>query len=158
MTRIQDYYVDATQSAADEVFRYAKGVPAEKLDWKPLDGGRSVLDICRELAMTPTWAYDIIQGAEANFDEESMAAMRAEQAKWTTVEHCRTQCNERLGKLAELFRSIADDRLKTARWLPYNGGRDHTVLEMMDYPRWNFNYHVGQIAYIQTLYGDKEMY
>jgi hypothetical protein len=32
------------------------------------------------------------------------------------------------------------------------------MIEMMDYPRWNFNYHNGQIAYIQTLYGDKEMH
>jgi hypothetical protein len=29
---------------------------------------------------------------------------------------------------------------------------------MLDYPRWNFNYHLGQIAYIQTHYGDKSLY
>ena len=32
------------------------------------------------------------------------------------------------------------------------------MTEMMDYPRWNFTYHVGQIAYIQTLLGDEKMY
>ena len=32
------------------------------------------------------------------------------------------------------------------------------MIEMMDYPRWNFNYHLGQIAFIQMMYGDKEMH
>jgi hypothetical protein len=27
---------------------------------------------------------------------------------------------------------------------------------MLEYPRWNATYHLGQIAFIQTLYGDKE--
>ena len=53
---------------------------------------------------------------------------------------------------------MPDERLSNTKWLPYNGGRDHTFLEMLDYVRWNCNYHTGQIAYIQTLYGDKEMY
>lgn len=157
MTRIQDYMIEAAQAAAAEVFRYAKAVPTDKLDWSP-EGARSVLNICRELAMTPTWAYDVVEGVEVKFDEEAMAKMRAEQAQWTTAEQCEDQCNARLAKLADLYRSIPDEKLMTTRWLPYNGGRDHTVLEMMDYPRWNFTYHLGQIAYIQTLYGDKEMH
>ena len=53
---------------------------------------------------------------------------------------------------------MPDADLDKKRWLPYDGGRDFTMPEMMDYPRWNFNYHLGQIAYIQTLYGDKEMH
>ena len=158
MIRIQDFYADAIQVAADEVFRYAKGVPADKLGWVPMEGGRSVIDICRELAMTPTWAYQVIENIEIKWDDEARAKMRAEQAEWKTADDCQAQCNERLKRLKELYKSLPDERLTTTKWLPYNGGRDHTVLEMMDYPKWNFNYHVGQIAYIQTLYGDKEAY
>ena len=46
---IQEYMVDSTKRAAAEAFRYAKIVPADKVEWAPLDNGRTVLDICREL-------------------------------------------------------------------------------------------------------------
>lgn len=157
--RLQDHMIDVTRAAAKEAFRNAKAVPADKLEWKPLDNGRSVLDQCRELAMCPTWAYDIISGApQPEWNEEAVAAMQAEQAQWTTAEDCERVCNERLEKLFELYRNMPDERLSETKWLPYDGGRDFTMPEMMDYPRWNFNYHLGQIAYIQTLYGDKEMH
>jgi uncharacterized damage-inducible protein DinB len=155
----QHHMIDATRTAADEVFRYAKAVPEEKLDWSPLEAGRSVLDICRELAMCPGWAFDIIDGKEQpEWNEESMAAIKKEQEQWKSVEDCQAECNRRMEKLFDLYRQIGDERLKETKWLPYDGGRDFTVAEMMDYPRWNFNYHLGQIAYVQILYGDKEMH
>lgn len=157
--RYQDYSIKATRDAAKEAFKYAKAVPADKIEWKPLDAGRSVLDICRELTMCPTWAYEIIEGKEQpKWDEETMAAIQKEQSQWTTIEACETECNKRLDKLEGLYKNIADERLANTKWLPFDGGRDFTVEEMMDYPRWNFTYHLGQIAYIQILYGDKEMH
>jgi len=157
--RFQDYIIEATKAQAKEAFKYAKAVPADKLDWKPLDAGRSVLDLCREMAMCPGWAFDIIEGAEGpKWDEETQAAIKKEQEQWTTAEACEDECNRRLEKLFVLFKSLPDERLKTTKWLPFDGGRDFTVEEMMDYPRWNFNYHLGQISYIQILYGDKEMH
>ena len=77
---------------------------------------------------------------------------------WKTVEACEAECNRRVDKLCAMFKAMPDERLKETKWLPYDGGRDFTMAEMMDYPRWNFSYHQGQIAYIQTLYGDKEMH
>lgn len=151
--------IDETRKAADEAFRYARAVPADKLDWKPLDVGRSVLDLCREMAMCPGWAEDIITGKEQpEWNEETMAAIKKEQEQWKTTEDCQAECNRRLEKLFDLFRGLSDAKLSDTKWLPYDGGRDFTVEEMMDYPRWNFNYHLGQIAFIQTLYGDKDMH
>jgi hypothetical protein len=54
--------------------------------------------------------------------------------------------------------AMPDERLAETKWLPFNGGRDHTYLEMLEYPRWNATYHLGQVAYIQTLYGDREIH
>lgn len=157
--RLQDHMIAVTREAAKDAFKYAKAVPADKLEWKPEGKGRSVLDQCRELAMCPGWAYDIIEGKEQpEWNEETIAAMQKEQEQWKTPEDCEAECNRRLEKLFTLFASLPDERLSTTKWLPYDGGRDFTVAEMMDYPRWNFAYHQGQIAYIQTLYGDKEMH
>lgn len=151
--KIQDYMADATRSAAAEVFRYAKAVPADKLGWEP-EGARSVNSLCWEMAMCPTWAYDLID----NREEGDSSDTQLDPSQSMSVEEYEKECMARIEKLASLFVTLPDERLSDTKWLPYNGGRDHTVLEMMDYPRWNFNYHLGQIGYIQSMYGDKEMH
>lgn len=157
--RYQDFVCDETQKAADEAFRYAKAVPDDKVDWKPLDAGRSVLDQAREMAKCPVWAYDIVSGADMpDWNEETQAKLKAEMEQWKTVADCQAECNRQLARLFEFYRGISDDKLKETKWLPYDGGRDFTWQEMMDYPRWNFTYHLGQIGYVQTLYGDKDMH
>lgn len=156
--RLQDHMIDVTRAAAKEAFKYAKAVPQDKLEWKPLDNGRSVLDQCREMAQCAGWAEGIIQGTAPEWNEETMAAIRKEQEQWQSVEDCETECNRRIERLSTLFQGMGDERLAETKWLPYDGGRDFTMAEMMDYPRWNFTYHLGQIAYVQTLYGDKEMH
>jgi len=156
---LKEYVIEVTRNAAEESFRYANKVPADKWDWMPLDGGRSVMDICRELAVCPTWALDTINNKDlSEWTEEDAAKARAEANQWKTPEDCYEICKQRLEELFTLYRSLSEERLAETKWLPYEGGRDFTMAEMMDYPRWNFNYHTGQIAYIQTLYGDKEMY
>jgi hypothetical protein len=158
MLRFQDYIANATVQAAKEAFRIAKQVPADKLIWFPLDNGRSVLDQCRELAMTPTWAIQTLTNAMPEFNEETIAAVKAEQVQWVTVEQCEEECNKRLEELKQFFINLPDEKLSQTRWLPYYGGRDFTFVEMCEYAKWNFDYHAGQIAYIQTLYGDMEMH
>ena len=157
--RLQDYMIDVTRKAADEAFRYAAAVPADKLEWQPENLGRSVLDQCREMAMCGGWAVDIITDKpQGEWNEETMAAIKKEQEQWKTVADCKAECDQRLEKLFDVFRGMTDEDLAKTKWLPYDGGRDFTMPEMMDYPRWNFNYHLGQIAYVQTLFGDKEMH
>lgn len=157
--RLQDHMIEVTRDAMNEAFKYAAKAPEDKLDWSPLGAGRSILDQCRELAMCPTWCLDIISDQpQPEWNEESVAAMRAEQAQWKTVADCKAECERKLEILFTHFQQMPDEDLVKTKWLPYGGGRDFTMPEMMDYPRWNFTYHLGQIAYIQTLYGDKDMY
>jgi len=157
--RLQDQIIEETRRAADEAFKYAAAVPEDKLNWKPLDAGRTVLDQAQEMAKCPDWAYILVSGQPMpEFSEESTAAYKAEIAEWDTVEKCKAQLESRLEKLFELYKELPDERLTETKWLPFSGGRDFSMPEMMDYPRWNFTYHAGQIGYIQTLYGDNQMY
>lgn len=158
-TDIRQCVIDDTKAAMEEAFRYAKEVPEDKIDWKPMDEGRSVLNLCRELAASPKWAADLVQGKPLpEFTDEMAAAIQKEQEQWKSVAACETECKRRLEVFYHAVEGLTDDDMKTKTWLPFSGGRDFTMLEMMDYLRWNFNYHLGQIAYIQTLYGDKEQY
>lgn len=151
--------ITVTQAAADGAFKAAKAVAADKVEWSPLAEARTTLDLCREMAMCPSWCLDIISNKpQPEFNEETFAKIKAEQAQWTTVDACQEECNRRLKELFDYFRSMPDERLAETKWLPYDGGRDFSMPEMMGYPVWNFNYHEGQINYIQTLDGDKEMH
>lgn len=154
----QEYMIDSTRRAAAAVFKAARAVPADKLEWSPNELGRSVLDQARECAMCPEWAVQVITGEMPEWTDELQAQMKATMDGWKTIDDCQRECDTRLAKLEELYRSLGDDRLSETKWLPYDGGRDFTVLEMMEYPRWNFDYHEGQINYVQTLYGDKDMH
>lgn len=156
--RYQNLVVDQTRAAAAEFFRYARAVPADKLEWSPLDAGRSVLDQCREVAICPTWADEIVKGVEFKFDEEESAENHREQSAWITIDDCEKQFETRMARYEETLMTFPDERLNETRWLPFDGGRDFTFIEMMDYPRWNCTYHLGQVGYVQTLYGDRDMH
>ena len=155
--RIQDYVVDASRKAAQDAFRYALAVPEEKLIWSP-EGGRNILGMCQELAITPTWAYDTLSDETPDLTEEGLQAQSSEMKSWNSIEKCMAQFEERFEKAAKLILAMPDEQLLKTKWLRYEGGRDFTYLEMLDYIRWNSTYHLGQIAYIQTLYGDTDMH
>lgn len=156
--RIQDYIADCAREAANHAFKYARAVPGDKLEWVPAEGARTVLEMCRELGMTPSWALSGIQDSASEWNEEKAKEQRELMASWKTIDDCTAQFDKRFEAWEALARGMTDEDLSKTKWLPYNGGRDHTYLEMLDYVRWNCTYHLGQIAYIQTLYGDKEMY
>jgi hypothetical protein len=157
--RYQDVITEETKQAFREAMRYAKAVPADKVEWSPLDSGRTVLDQAREMAKCPDWAASILStDVLPSWDEASMAATKAEMAEWTSIDQCEAEGLKRLEKLFEVFDGLPDAKLTETKWLPFDGGRDFTYQEITTYPRWNFNYHCGQIAYIQTLFGDKEMH
>ncbi len=106
--------------------------------------------------MTPTWAVKVMTGWQQTHEDQS--ALDAEMATWATVAQCHAEFNQKITPWQELIRSFPEERFRETQWLPFNGGREHTYLEMMEFPRWNLTYHLGQIAYIQTLYGDREMH
>jgi|SRR5579862_1678364 len=158
--KFQDYIIDSIQKATDEAFRYAKAVPADKLDWKPLDSGRSVLDQLQEIAQAPDYVTGMLGGkpqGEAP-SQDNWEKIVAERKQWTTIEDCERAAQLRLDGLFDAIRNTPDEKLGNTQWLPYDGGRDFTFAEIMEYPRWNANYHLGCISYIQMLYGDKEMH
>lgn len=154
--RLQDYITDSARDAAKQAFQYARRVPEDKLGWAP-EGGRSVLSICRELAWTPTWTLAAFNQNPEDWTEEDRKNYQQIEQAWKTVGDCEAKFNSTFPALETFFRGMSDEDLSRTKWLPYNGGRDHTWLEMTDYPRWNCTYHLGQICYLQTLYGDKDM-
>lgn len=156
--QFQTYIVQATRQAADEFFRYANALSTENLEFKVGEGARSAIEICREVALCPGWAVDILNDGATEWNEEAIAKMEEEAKALGDLEACKREFDQRFAKFSEKCASIPDSMLSDTRWLPFEGGRDFTFVEMMEYPRWNLNYHTGQIAQIQLALGDKEMH
>lgn len=70
--RVQDHIVGLIDRARRDAFRAARAMPEDRLRWRPLESGQSVLEICRELAQTPDWAYWILTDAKP--DDPELAA------------------------------------------------------------------------------------
>lgn len=147
----QESAIEGTRYAAAEAFRYAKKVPADKLNWKPMDAGRSVLELCQEMAQCASWTTQILQGGLQMGEEENPAGL-------DTVEACEAECNKNLEAMYAAIREFPEARLEEKYTLPFDGGAEITMRQNIMYPLWNFTYHQGQIGYIQTLYGDNNNY
>lgn len=155
---IPEYLVSETRLAAARFFRYAKATPADKLEWTAGGMARSVLDQCREIAMCPDWASDLLEDCDKPFTPELWEEIKREQDSWTSVEACEAEFEKRMERFERVCRAFPLERLGETRWLPYDLGRDWTRLDMMDYPKWNATYHLGQVAFIQLMHGDGDMH
>lgn len=146
-----------TLNAVDELLRYAKAVPAEKLTWRPAEHARSVLEILQECAILPAavaaWLHDRPQSPPP---VEQYAPYWAQAATLTTLEACEQALRENTQKLLEAVSTLSDTDLNQTAVAPW--GKSYTLAEGGLIHYWNLTYHLGQIAYIQLLYGDTEYY
>jgi hypothetical protein len=155
----QERVIAITQEAVDALFRTARAMPADKIEWRPLDEGRSALHQLQECAQAPSWATMILQPrAMPPLGPDDFARFRAQRSEWTTVDECERVCRENLEKFNAAVRNLTEDELEIKVILPFGGGTEWTLEQVLRLPYWNTVYHTGQINYIQTLYGDREMH
>lgn len=126
--------------------------------WKPLDNGRSALDQLQECAQSPDWYRSILEARNSpKFDPAEMQKMMAERAQWPTIDACEKVCHERAQRLLGVIRTFPNQDLEKTISLPFAENQVFSMADVMLFLYWNLTYHLGQINYIQTLYGDFEM-
>lgn len=154
---MQDYVADMTEWAVGNFYRNVKRVPSDKLEWKVLDTGRSVLDQAREVARSPLWTIPLLRDKVADpYDPEKVARAKAEAEAWTTVDQCEDAHLKNLGPLLEVIRGLSDEDLSLRVPVPF-APEPVPLSAILMFHYWNVVYHQGQILFIQTLYGDHEM-
>lgn len=75
-----------------------------------------------------------------------------------TVEECRAHLMRATSELCQAIRDYPDAQLEQEVVLPFNGGMRLTMADLMGMHYWNTVYHLGQINYLQTQWGDREMH
>lgn len=150
-----DPIVSATLVSVDMLFNSAKRVPEEKLTWSPLDHGRTVLSQLQECAIAPHFYLVYLKpGYQSPFHGYEEASEYSKQ--FDTLEKCEMKCREMTAELAEAMRQVTPDRLSELHVMPW--GQEMAISTIAGLHYWNNVYHLGQINYIQTLYGDREMF
>ena len=157
--RYQDQVIRATSKSVEDLFRNARAMPEDKIEWKPLDKGRSVLDQLQECAQAPIWYVSMLESRKApEFDEDTRKKAGEERQQWKTIDECEKVCGENSERLAELIDTFPDEDLEIMITLPFGDGMVVSMADVMMFQYWNNVYHIGQLSYIQTLYGDMEMH
>lgn len=150
--------IQMTDKAGQEFLLNVRAMPADKLTWKPLDTGRSALDLLQEVAQSASYVIPILETRQVpDFNPEMFTVLMAERQTWDTIEKCEEVMRANHARLFEIIRNFPDEDLQQTVHLPFAGGFDQTMAEIMSYQYWNLSYHLGQVCYIQTLYGDMEM-
>lgn len=154
----QGHVADITLSATETFLRYAKALPADKLDWKPAPESRSALSMLQEVAQDPRDLAKLFNGHEVAGagSDEYLDRLQRERSEWTTLLECERVLEFNLGLLTKALRAFPSERLSEPVTEPW--GYETTFLELMMYQYWNTVWHTGQIAYIQTLLGDRQSY
>ena len=155
MADIKKIAVVASQMVSDTLIRNLQAMPADKQDWKPMDLGRSALDQVQECTAINRWIADAYRTHELPpLDGEAFAAVKAE---LDTVEKACAGLKEATTGLCDAISSQSDADLDLTVTLPWDSTPTPFAALFM-VPYWNNAYHIGQICYVQTLYGDNDMH
>jgi hypothetical protein len=152
---IQQLAKKLNQDAADSLVKNVKAMPEDKATWKPLDQGRSALSQLQECAIICGFTAYTLQNHVLPPDFKD--AFAREGAEMDTVDKAIARLEERAAALSAVIEAFPDADLAKTITLPWQQ-EPASLAEMMFMNQWNTVYHVGQINYIQTLYGDNEMH
>jgi uncharacterized damage-inducible protein DinB len=156
MGTVQQAAARMTLDASQTLIRNLSATPAEKQTWQPLDEGRSILNQVQECAVINAWfAMQLHDRAVPPLDGDAYAAALAQ---IDTADKATAALKENTDKLVEEIKAFPDAHLDESLTMPFGEGMVMTFEEILFAGYWNMTYHAGQIAYVQTLYGDKEMH
>ncbi len=157
---IKQFLISTIESGKDELARTFQSVPDDKLTWRPLDNGRSAIDLAGDAAQIAKLATQFVQmepGTPTPPLRETFAQMGGERAAWSRADVlAHLEANH--GALIAVIEQMPDEKL--GEMLSITMGPENTMTlpragwAMMVYRSYISRF--AQINYIQTLYGDMD--
>jgi hypothetical protein len=155
VVKIQTVLAQGTRDVASGLERAFAAMPDDKQGWRPLDQGRSAVHQIAECAVINAWGARV-------FSELAMPTLdtdlyQNECASLDSAEKALAALRSSTDSLAAAIESVPDDALGIQVHFPWDKN-PCSIADAMLMAYWNMTYHIGQINYIQTLYGDKQMH
>jgi hypothetical protein len=144
--------ITMTETGRMELERTVKAVPEDRLNWKPLDNGRTVLDALGDAAQAPTMCTAMLRGT-FQYGAELFQQLAQERAAWTRDDALK-YLESSTQQMLEEVQKLSDEKLDEPLTLPMGGGMTLPVGAWLMMAYRSFISRTAQINYIQTLYGD----
>lgn len=144
--------VHFTKMAGDALAVVAEEMPADRLTWSPTPGTRNTLDMIHEVSEAALWFAEALRTrSSARLTWDIWQPKLREKAPSEDVGELVTTLQTSIAEFNDVLSSIAADELDKplpgSDWQP-------SPREICFFPLRNAWYHLGQIRYIQTCYGD----
>ena len=144
------------RNAHDGLARTASAVPDDKMTWKPLDNGRTVLDLLGDAAQTAGMTTEMAETrGEVKPSYEMFQQLKAERENWTREDAMR-ELADNTQKLYASIGQLSDEELAQKVTAEVGGGMTLPLSAWMMMAYRTFISRFAQINYIQSLYGDFE--
>ncbi len=156
MNIVQQLAIEQAREAAAAVASNLRVMPPDRQTWKPMDAGRSALELVQECAVLNRFFAAAIRDGKA--PEWSWDAYKGETARLDTPDKALKALEDATDELVAAIESVAEADLDQVVSLPFAEGFTVPMRDLLFFATKNMTYHHGQIAYIQTLYGDYEMH
>ncbi len=151
----KELIIGLIESGRDALLRTAQAVPDDKLTWKPLDNGRTVLDLLGDAAQTPHMITKMLTEPAFAPSREIFAQMTQERAGWM-FEEAVTHLNKNTDDALAAISALSEEELAKPMTLQMGGGMTMPMGGWVMMINRTFISRMAQINYIQTLYGDFE--
>lgn len=147
---LQEYMAGATRESAQWLRYTIERMPADHIYWHPEETGRAVSEQiaeCHSLnrsilnALRKRAAPEFLQEYDGSDDSGDFA---------TALSKFLDE-SELLAREIELF---PVDMLDDSVAMPWQGETERTFSWLIGLPYWNMTYHLGQLNYLQTAFGD----
>lgn len=140
---LREVEIKRIERISELLLKAARAVPKERENWKPMPTGKSPREILAHLGMANSFFAALLQGESP-----------AQTSEPTTYEEALTFFEQSKAELIRTIRAIDPAHFDEKRTMPW--GEERSIKDLITSPMPHMAYHWGQIAYLQTLWGDSE--
>jgi hypothetical protein len=134
-------------------------VPDDRLHWTPTPTAKSALRVAAHTALYAGRFAQMIRDRRLPMPEDLevwMAEREAEEAALTSRDEVVRVFREGTDQVLAALDGLSLE--ETQMTLEFGGGGSVSMKWLMDLPGWHATLHTGQIDYLQTCWGDQEIY
>jgi len=138
-----------TRRQTDSLFRAARNLPAERLDWTPAPGVRSALSQLQEIATANETFKAAWTERKISWSPEAFAKWMEYRSQFTDLDQLEEMTRKSCEDLCEFIMGLQESDLTLPVEMPFPG--DFKLADILAYTYWNASYHEGQINYIASI-------
>jgi hypothetical protein len=149
---VQEVAARLTEKAASDLILTVRAMPDKRANWQPFPDARPVLEQVVECCLACEMWTNILQTHVHSMLPEGVAARAYKELD--TIDKATARLAKSSAGLAAVMRGLPDADLAVVVPFPSKPQAGRPLADCCHHACWNMMYHMGQVSYIQTLYGD----